>query len=317
VFQEYSRGIVHANDVRKIAEVPFPFPFMQMLQLMLVLMSVATPMVMSISCASIWWGAAWTFVSVLVSWCMNFVASEIEQPFGEDFNDLPISSYMDEMNTSLKQLLQPYSQAPPDFAYEVVQQHFKEGIDIGVTTQAEVAHGRHMPFPVLRSQSTVFWLLSSRRSCNKLLQSSSSFDTLESGPPHTTVGATSKVRRSGSSETLESGWSAGSGVRHPLANNHPARRLFGGNSRNNNSQRAPAGGAAVPLRRGSGSSNEVESSMVSTSAPTESSSDLSTLEAPSTRASFISSMGQSASSFMSIGVDGEVMHNRIAEEAYL
>merc|ERR1719291_1081470 len=51
------------------------------------------------------WCALFTFVPVFGMFSLNFVASELENPFGDDENDLPLAHFQQEMNTSLLMLL--------------------------------------------------------------------------------------------------------------------------------------------------------------------------------------------------------------------
>jgi len=118
VFQELSRGVVNIHNVRKIAEIPFPFPYTQMIIVMLTIQSVVTPILTSMSSETAWWAGLITFVTVLSYWCMNYIASEIEQPFGEDYNDLPIPDMLRDMNRSLRTLMLREAQMPPEFDYQ-------------------------------------------------------------------------------------------------------------------------------------------------------------------------------------------------------
>jgi predicted membrane chloride channel (bestrophin family) len=38
-------------------------------------------------------------------WSINYIAAEIEMPFGEDANDLPIAQLQEGFNTSLRMLI--------------------------------------------------------------------------------------------------------------------------------------------------------------------------------------------------------------------
>lgn len=118
VFQELSRGLVNAQNVRKIAEVPFPFPYTQMSIVMLLASSLLTPLLASITSNSSWEAGFLAFMPVLTFWCLNYMAAEIEQPFGEDANDLPIPEMVSTMNNSLRKLLHPYTQTLPGFNYD-------------------------------------------------------------------------------------------------------------------------------------------------------------------------------------------------------
>mmetsp|Transcript_61174 Transcript_61174/g.137848 ORF Transcript_61174/g.137848 Transcript_61174/m.137848 type:complete len:625 (-) Transcript_61174:21-1895(-) len=118
VFQELSRGFVNAENVRKIAEVPFPFPYTQMIIVLLLAATILTPFLAGVTAHSDWEAALITFMPILTFWCLNYMASEIEQPFGEDANDLPIPEMVRSMNVSLKNLIQRRTQNPPSFSYD-------------------------------------------------------------------------------------------------------------------------------------------------------------------------------------------------------
>jgi len=115
VFQELSRGLVGAKDVQKIAEFPFPFPYAQLTAVLLFVQTALTPLMAVVIIGDPAWSAAVTFVSVLALWSTNFIASELEQPFGDDENDLPIADMMREMNIRLIALLDDRVKTPPKF----------------------------------------------------------------------------------------------------------------------------------------------------------------------------------------------------------
>jgi len=115
VFQELSRGIVNIHNVRKIAEIPFPFPYTQMVILLLLLQTMLTPLLASMTSQNAWWGGAMTFITLISLWSLNYIAAEIEHPFGEDINDLPVADMLKDLNMSLRTLLVPQCQIPPSF----------------------------------------------------------------------------------------------------------------------------------------------------------------------------------------------------------
>jgi len=117
VFQELSRGIVNLQNARKIAEVPFPFPYTQLILGLLYLHTIVTPVLASMSSPTAWWSCLQTFIVTLAYWCMNYIAAEIEQPFGEEYNDLPIAEYLKDMNGSLRMLLKDQVQVTPRFEF--------------------------------------------------------------------------------------------------------------------------------------------------------------------------------------------------------
>lgn len=116
-FQELSRGIVNLQNARKIADFPFPYPYAQVSILMLLLhwglMPFWCSMLLSKTMA-----AATSFVVIFFLWCLNFIALQLEAPFGDEPNDLPMDQMILDWNNSLCTLLSPRSQRPPAFEFD-------------------------------------------------------------------------------------------------------------------------------------------------------------------------------------------------------
>eukprot|EP00928_Gymnodinium_smaydae_P096766 TRINITY_DN8612_c0_g3_i1.p1 TRINITY_DN8612_c0_g3~~TRINITY_DN8612_c0_g3_i1.p1 ORF type:complete len:618 (-),score=75.01 TRINITY_DN8612_c0_g3_i1:111-1904(-) len=117
VFQELGRGMVNFNNVKKIKEFPFPFPYLQILNLLLVLQAVASPIANCFLVKNVYFASALTFFSVIGYWSINYIAQEIEHPFGTDPNDLPVIDMCSNMNRSLWVLLEKQAQRPPSFTF--------------------------------------------------------------------------------------------------------------------------------------------------------------------------------------------------------
>lgn len=117
VFNELGNGIVNLNNARKITEFPIPFPLAQMITVMLLFHAVVTPVV----CASMldtWFLAGLiTFVVITAFWSINYIAIELEMPFGGDANDLPIHDMQRDMNRSLISLIDQRAQRVPKFTF--------------------------------------------------------------------------------------------------------------------------------------------------------------------------------------------------------
>merc|ERR1719242_642443 len=73
--------------------------------ILLLLHSVITPFVMSSFITAKWWAAIITSVPVFGMYSVNLVATELEMPFGDDDNDLPLQTFQEEMNMSLLMLI--------------------------------------------------------------------------------------------------------------------------------------------------------------------------------------------------------------------
>mmetsp|Transcript_109623 Transcript_109623/g.306528 ORF Transcript_109623/g.306528 Transcript_109623/m.306528 type:complete len:520 (-) Transcript_109623:528-2087(-) len=110
VFQEFSIGHVHVIDARKIAKTPFPFAFAQMVWLMLAFFSILpVPMICAVGMDSSK-AAVYTFLIVFVFWSVHHIAVEIEMPFGDDPNDLPLDDINHRFNKVLERLLEMRAQ---------------------------------------------------------------------------------------------------------------------------------------------------------------------------------------------------------------
>ncbi|CAE7725293.1 unnamed protein product [Symbiodinium microadriaticum] len=114
-FQELSRGMVGVTNVRKIRDVPFPFPYSQFLSFILVVHWLVTPIVASQIILKPWWAGIMVFSVVTSYWTLYYIAQEIDQPFGEDANDLPVREMQRHFNEKLDFFISPLSCAVPEF----------------------------------------------------------------------------------------------------------------------------------------------------------------------------------------------------------
>jgi len=109
VYQTLSRGFVHLLSAKKIRDTRYPFPYAQLIAFMLSLMAILTPLVMSTLFKGSTWCAIVTFVPILTLYALNYTAEQLEMPYGDDPNDLPLSHFQQEMNSSLLMLIHPIS----------------------------------------------------------------------------------------------------------------------------------------------------------------------------------------------------------------
>jgi putative membrane protein len=117
VYNQLGQGIVKLNNARKIKEFPVPFPIAQLIAFMLILHWLSTV----VQCALLVSTPAAAFMSAfLVSfsfWGVNYIAVELENPYGDDPNDLPLVQMQEDLNQSLISLMKPYAFQPPDFNF--------------------------------------------------------------------------------------------------------------------------------------------------------------------------------------------------------
>lgn len=142
-FQEVSRGIVNLQNARKIADFPFPFPFAQTSMVMLLIHWAATP----ILCGQLLQrnlAAVVSFSVIFFIWCINYIALQLEQPFGSDANDLPMGQMQREWNKSLGTLLAKRAQRPPMFEYNM---NYHRKLEVSMSDGTDTAK-RRMTIPV-------------------------------------------------------------------------------------------------------------------------------------------------------------------------
>merc|ERR1719183_2741457 len=105
VYQTISRGFVNLLNAKKITDTRFPFPYAQLISFLLFLHTILTPMIISGIIKSKVLCAVFIFIPIFGMFSLNFIASELENPFGTDDNDLPLAHFQEEMNSCLLMLL--------------------------------------------------------------------------------------------------------------------------------------------------------------------------------------------------------------------
>jgi len=116
-FQEISRGIVNLQNARKIADFPYPYPLAQASIILLMLHWVATPIVTALALPREW-AAIFAFFTIMALWCLHFNALDLEFPFGDRANDLPMEDFQREWNNSIRTLIDKRATGPPLFEYD-------------------------------------------------------------------------------------------------------------------------------------------------------------------------------------------------------
>jgi len=113
VFQELSNGIVSVNDARKFTTIPFPYPFAQVIMLLLTLFCYILLPLGAVTWLEPGLDVLCVFLISFSYFSLHLIALEIELPFGEDANDLPLEEMQMEMNVRLAVLLDPLTQTTP------------------------------------------------------------------------------------------------------------------------------------------------------------------------------------------------------------
>lgn len=128
VYNELGNGIVNLTNARKITEFPIPFPLAQMVTFMLVSHWFMTCFLCSVFIENVVGGALICFVVVFAFWSINYIALELEMPFGDDLNDLPLQDMQRDFNQSIVSLLKPLAGSVPPYAFA------EEHLDLNTST---------------------------------------------------------------------------------------------------------------------------------------------------------------------------------------
>jgi len=118
VYNQLGNGIVMLNNARKIKEFPIPFPLAQMITFMMLIHWVITALVCAASVERFYWAGILSFIVTFSFWGITYIAVELEQPFGDDANDLPLHDMQKDMNASLQSLLDVRAHRAPKYTFK-------------------------------------------------------------------------------------------------------------------------------------------------------------------------------------------------------
>merc|ERR1711920_220248 len=90
VFQELSNGALGYNQAEKLSDVPFPFVFAQLLALMILFFALCSPLAFTLLTGESWLTPLISATVVVSFWALNEIAKELENPFGNDANTVPL-----------------------------------------------------------------------------------------------------------------------------------------------------------------------------------------------------------------------------------
>jgi len=113
VFQQLEKGMVDYSQVLLIMTIPFPFPYTQICWMLVRVNMIVSPFVMCLWTDFPWVAALFTLVTTGCIHTLSLIATEIENPLGDDVNDLPCHQYHADFNDHLVLLLQDGTLKPP------------------------------------------------------------------------------------------------------------------------------------------------------------------------------------------------------------
>ena len=117
VYQELSNGMLGYNNAFKVAAIPYPFPLSQITTLMCIVLVIFVPFAVEQFGGSMVVSWIYAFLIVLAYTSLNRVATELENPFGDDENDLPLLDIMETFNDAMLDSLNEFD--APDTVDEI------------------------------------------------------------------------------------------------------------------------------------------------------------------------------------------------------
>jgi len=100
-FMELADGMVMFQDCMKISLLPFPFPYSQATLALLICHWLMTPLMICTWTQSPSVCGIFSFIIVFIFWGLYAIAQELENPFGDDPNDLDAQEIQAQMNERL------------------------------------------------------------------------------------------------------------------------------------------------------------------------------------------------------------------------
>lgn len=113
-FHELDEGVAAFYRMAAITDTPFPFPYAQLLTLFLVLHAAFSAFILAAQFeVHLIWVCGMTFAGEVGLWGLNLIAAEIEQPFGDDPNDMDFPESQRRLNFTLMNMLHHETQWVP------------------------------------------------------------------------------------------------------------------------------------------------------------------------------------------------------------
>jgi hypothetical protein len=117
LYQYVSDGIMGYHQAHKVAYIPFPFPHAQITSLFVLIVVALMPVLMLSYLTNVAFGFALNLFTVLSFVGLHEVARELENPFQNAPNDIPLNNFQAQYNEALMTMFAGYH---PDAFWEVV-----------------------------------------------------------------------------------------------------------------------------------------------------------------------------------------------------
>lgn len=115
VFQQLALGMTRYHEMLKFATVPMPFPYVVTAELLILMHLIVTPVFLTAWLPTPY-AAILSFALSFVIWSLHLVASELENPFEGEVNDLNMHEIQLELNNWLAELSSELAQNPPSLS---------------------------------------------------------------------------------------------------------------------------------------------------------------------------------------------------------
>lgn len=158
-FQELSTGMLAYYQASKVTLVPFPFPFTQMITGLLTIFLFVAPVMVTQFTMSAVMSPLLTFFVVLGFQGMNEIASELENPFGDDANDLPLVHMHRDFVAGLQSLSNmqlPHVYQSAFFGENEIKREKKQKIMVDLKKQEEMQRAWHDFYLTKKGEFSLF-----------------------------------------------------------------------------------------------------------------------------------------------------------------
>jgi predicted membrane chloride channel (bestrophin family) len=106
-YYNLNAGLESFAQCKKIVDTPFPYPYAQGITIMLILFTIAVPVQVCELVNNSFVAVVVSFFGVSIVAMVNRVATDLEEPFMEDTNDLPLLQLHTDFNEKIASLLMP------------------------------------------------------------------------------------------------------------------------------------------------------------------------------------------------------------------
>jgi len=127
VYQLISEGMTAYNQARKVAYIPFPFPHAQLTTLFVLVILGFIPLLMLTYVDNNFFGFVWNWLTVMCFTGLHEVARELENPFQNVPNEIPLNNYQAQFNEGL--MIMFYGYHPDAYWLEEEQEKQLDGSD--------------------------------------------------------------------------------------------------------------------------------------------------------------------------------------------